>query len=63
VTEITFDSIVQIPAEAALGHGGFEVGVGRANNPRRCFDLRLATHAGKGALLQQAEQFHLHQKR
>ncbi len=39
---------------------GFEIVVGRADDPRAGFDRRLAPDAGEGAFLDQAEQFHLH---
>src|SRR5207244_8776174 len=57
------DPIIQIAAEAALGDSGFEVGIGRADDPRARLYRRLASHAGENALLEKAEQFYLHQER
>ena len=53
--------MVEIPSGAALRDCGFEVGIGRADDPCARLDRGLAPHAGEGALLDQAEQLHLHQ--
>ncbi len=45
------DPIIEIAAEAALSDGEFEVGVGRADDPRARFDRRLAADAGENALI------------
>src|SRR5262249_44841143 len=57
------DPVVEIPAEAALADSGFEVAIGRADDPGTGFYRRFTTHASKGSLLDQAEQLHLHQHR